>query len=51
MKKLEINAAKLYENLTNEELKLILNHNAVFSNKSEGLLKRVFLWICLLRCS
>jgi hypothetical protein len=50
MKKLGIGAAKPHEGLTNEELKLILNHDAVSPNKPEGLLRRVFLWICLLGC-
>jgi hypothetical protein len=50
MKKLGIGAAKPHEGLTNDELKVILNHDAVSPNEPEGLLRRVFLWICLLGC-
>ncbi|PKK65048.1 hypothetical protein RhiirC2_786689 [Rhizophagus irregularis] len=50
MKKLGIGAAKPHEGLTNDELKIILDHDAVSSNNPEGLLRRVFLWICLLGC-
>ncbi|EXX67846.1 hypothetical protein RirG_110650 [Rhizophagus irregularis DAOM 197198w] len=50
MKKLGIGAAKPHEGLTNDELKIILDHDAVSFNNPEGLLRRVFLWICLLGC-
>ncbi|CAB5378421.1 unnamed protein product [Rhizophagus irregularis] len=50
MKKLGIGTAKPHEGLTNDELKIILDHDAVSSNNPEGLLRRVFLWICLLGC-
>ena len=50
MKKLGTGAAKLHEGLSNEELKLILHHDAISPNNPEGLLRRVFLWICLLGC-
>ncbi|PKK73479.1 hypothetical protein RhiirC2_709606 [Rhizophagus irregularis] len=50
IKRLKIGAAKLHEGLTNEEVKHILQHDSMSSNKPEGLLRRVFLWICLLGC-
>uniref|UniRef100_U9SRP3 Uncharacterized protein n=1 Tax=Rhizophagus irregularis (strain DAOM 181602 / DAOM 197198 / MUCL 43194) TaxID=747089 RepID=U9SRP3_RHIID len=50
MKKLGIGAAKPHEGLTNDKLKIILDRDAMFCNNPEGLLRRVFLWICLLGC-
>ena len=50
MKRLGIGAAKPHEGLTNDELKIILHHNAMSPNEPEGLLRRAFLWICLLGC-
>jgi hypothetical protein len=50
MKRLGIGASKPYEGLTNEELKIILSNNAMSSNEPEGLLQKVFFWICLLEC-
>ncbi|CAG8545092.1 15346_t:CDS:1, partial [Acaulospora morrowiae] len=50
MKKLRIGAAKPYDGITDEELKLILNHNEMSPNNTTGLLRRVFFWICLLGC-
>ena len=51
MKRLGIGAPKPHEGLTNEELKIILSNNtAMSSNEPEGLLRKVFFWICLLGC-
>lgn len=50
MKRLGIGAAKPHEGLTSEEVKLILHHDAMSPNEPEGLLRRVFLWVCLLGC-
>ena len=50
MKKLGIGAAKPHEGLSNKELKLILHHDGISPNNPEGLIRRVFLWICLLGC-
>ncbi|GES84736.1 hypothetical protein GLOIN_2v1787594 [Rhizophagus clarus] len=44
-KEMWIDAAKPHESLTNEELKLILDHDAMSPNNPEGLLRRVFLWV------
>src|SRR3954451_13088008 len=50
MKKLGIGAAKSHDGLTNNEIRLILNHEAISPDNPEGLLRRVFLWICLFGC-
>jgi hypothetical protein len=51
MKRLGIGAAKPHDGLTNEELKLVLQHKVMSPSNPEGLLRRVFLWVCLLGCS
>ncbi|RGB42437.1 hypothetical protein C1646_750939 [Rhizophagus diaphanus] len=43
MKKLGIDAAKSYDGLTNDEIKHILYHEAISSDNSEGLFRRIFL--------
>ncbi|RIA95329.1 hypothetical protein C1645_734132 [Glomus cerebriforme] len=50
MKRLGIGTAKPHEGLTSKEVKLILYHNATSPNEPKGLLRRAFLWICLLGC-
>jgi hypothetical protein len=50
MKKLGIGATKSHDGLTNDEIRLILNHEAMSPDNPEGLLRRVFLWICLFGC-
>ncbi|CAG8672765.1 4688_t:CDS:2, partial [Acaulospora morrowiae] len=51
IKKLGIGTAKPYDGITNNELKVILHYSEMSSNNPNGLLRRVFLWICLFCCS